>query len=170
MTLEIMLLVALFGLGFSAARWMARRLGEQPVAESDLEKRETDRSLGVRDGDRLDVWIPEGTSVPTKVLRLLRGTPEDGLGLRLSLYAGANDAPERAEIRLVRIWLGPYPDAQEPVLVEVTLAAGRFGELRVHAIDKATGRKLAITRDERDAAPPTVITTRRTPTGKTEPS
>ena len=170
MTLEILLLVALVGLGFSIARWMARRLGGQPLAEIDLEERETDRSLGVRDGDRLDVWIPEGTRVPTKVLRLLRGTPEEERGLRLSLYAGAIDDPETADVRLVRTWLGPYPDAQQPVLVEVTLSAGRFGELRVHAVDKATGRKLMITRDERNAAPQTIITTRQALTGETKPS
>ncbi|MCO4773030.1 MAG: hypothetical protein KDA24_23555 [Deltaproteobacteria bacterium] len=169
MTLKILLLVAVTGLAISLMRGLAARLGARTVAEMDLEERVTDRSVGVRDDGKLDVWIPPNTRTPSKAVRLLRGRPEPGRGLRLSLYAGAIDDASDPDERLVRTWLGPYPDSDTPVLVEVTLRVGRHGQLRVQAIDKASGRKLEIVRDERGAAPQTVITTREVLIGELEP-
>jgi hypothetical protein len=166
--LEVFAIVAVAGLAISAFRAVATRVGGRTLAEIELEERVTDLPLGVRDGGSLDVWVPANSRVPTKVVRLLRGLPEPGRGLRLSLYAGARDDAFNPKTRLVRTWLGPYDDPKTPVLVEVTLSVGRFGQLRVHAIDKKSERKLTITRDERKAAPQTTITTRQALTGEDE--
>jgi len=158
--LKVLVIVAVTGLAASLARALARRVGARPVADLELQHRLTDHSLGVRDGGNLDVWVPGNTQLPTRVVRLVRGRPEPGRGLRLTLYTGTDRDQREVGRRLVRTWLGPYPDRREPVLVEVTLSVGRLGELRVRAIDKATGRKLGITKDERTSAPVTQITTR----------
>lgn len=169
MTLEVLIIVAVTGLAASLVRIIARRAGARPVADLELQSRITDRSLGVRDGGDLDVWVPANTPVPARVVRLLRGRPEPGRGLRLTLYAGTDRDQKEVGQRIVRTWLGPYPDRREPVLVEVTLSVGRAGNLKLRAIDKATGRKLAITRDERTAAPVTQITTREALSGEDAP-
>ena len=170
MNIEVLIIVAVAGLAISALRAVTKHAMGRTVADIDLEERVTDLGVGVRDGDALDVWVPPNARVPSKVVRLLRGRPEPGRGLRLSLYASKRGAPGTAGKRLVRTWLGPYPEGTEAAFVEVTLSVGRFGQLRVHAVDKSSGRKLTIRRDERNAAPSTAITTRQAGMGEDDPS
>lgn len=166
MILELLAGVGVVGIGVSIARLVATRLSERTLSAIELEDRATDRAIGVRDGDRLDPWVPIGTVVPTRVTHLLRGVPEEGRGLRLSLYDSAPGKPTAVSRRLVRTWLGPYEDSTTPVLVEVTLGIDRLGRLRLSAIDQKDGRRLQITRDNRNVAPETVVSTVDTLTGR----
>ncbi len=148
LVLEIFAIVAVGGAGFSILRVIATRMTAVPVSEVDLKERTLTHSLGVRDGDKLDVWMHPGARLPARMTRLLRGRTEPGRGLRLSLYAGLEGDAYTVGERVVRTFMGPLPDDSN-VFVEVTMRVAKDGGIRLKATDKATGAQLKITKDVR---------------------
>ena len=162
---EALAIVAVGGIGFSVLRVVSTRMSAVPVSEVELKDRTLTHSLGVRDGERLDVWLRPGEALPARATRLVRGRTEPGRGLRLTLYAGHEADANRVGKRVVRTFLGPLPD-DTSVFVEIGLRVSKDGGIRVKAVDKSTGQQLRITRDVRPNQPGR--TTLRTKTLKHE--
>lgn len=161
MIVETVLIVGAAGIGALISRLVRRHLGGRRVGDAEIAGTLLDGALGVRDGELLDVWLPHQSTLPARVTRLLRGVPEDGRGLRLSLYLGDPGArgPER---RVVRAWLGPYPTGSASAFVQVELRVDARGGIRIRATDQPTGRLLELTdvdKHDRDAA--TILPTTR---------
>lgn len=145
MLLEVFAIVAVGGVGFSILRVISTRMTAVPVTDVELKERTLTHSLGVREGDKLDVWLHPGARLPARTVRLVRGRTEPGRGLRLSLYSGREEEPHACGDRMVRTFMGPLPDDAQ-VFVEVTMRVAKDGGIRIKALDKSSGAQLKITK------------------------
>ncbi len=140
--MEWQLWAAVFAIGLTfsvvtrVGRWLRRRRVDLP----DFPQKSA-CAVGIPAGQNLQVWVPRGAELPTRVTRMIRVSSTQGEDVLLSLNT---DAPTAAPLANLRIG-GIHEGAEKVRLVEVQLGLGGDGRVRIWAKAKATGRRLTVT-------------------------
>ena len=130
-TWKLLIIVALAGLGGSLLRGFANRLFARPLRRRRTAPRSlrTACSLGIPEGNRLQVWVARGQLLPVSCRRMVRAHSRGGPVLPLSFHTDEDDLSP-----LVEVEIGPIDRSKQNVrLVEVLLNFRPTGLYRVHA-------------------------------------
>ncbi len=139
--LKLLLIVAAAGLLWTTLRVIGSWFGRRPARKRYRGKpQRVARSVGVQEGQSLQVWLERGRGVPTSVKRMVRVSSRGGPTVPLVLHTdGADLRP------LVEFEVGPIDRSETNVrLIEVELKVAAEGQLRILARVRATGVVLPV--------------------------